>query len=154
MRLFYFRFFFYTCHSILNSAFRIVGSSVARLASIQIEMIGTLLLVFLLLLVLFVMIEYVQSYMRLRALGVPFSLGVPLLYRMVFFLQNLDNLYDVIVREFGETSMRAVKRSFLSPIMLISADPAVNKYILENTDKYQKGTLVMFVCICERWFVL
>jgi hypothetical protein len=52
---------------------------------------------------------------------------------------NMDTMYDDVARLQGNDGLRAIKRAFGAPVAIISADWAVNKYVLENVDKYSKG---------------
>jgi hypothetical protein len=54
--------------------------------------------------------------------------GVPLLYRMPYFLMHMDTMYDDVARLHGDGGLRAVKRAIGAPVSIISADWEVNKY--------------------------
>ena len=54
----------------------------------------------------------------------------------------MDTMYDDIAKRQGNNGLRAFKRSFGSPITIVSADWEVNKYILEHVDKYEKGSFM------------
>ena len=93
-------------------------------------------------LVLLVLVDYARSYLQLRATGVArFTLGYPLVYRMPYFLLHLDRLYDDLIATMKDVPghVLATKRSPFAPVALISANAAVNKYILERPDQYIKG---------------
>ena len=105
-------------------------------------MIASLLLFLFFMLLAVVIYDYLNTWRRMRQLGISFKLGFPLVYRLPFFLKHFEDLYDIVLEEMGTETLRANKRSFLGPIMIISANPEVNKHILEHVEVYEKGNLL------------
>ncbi len=111
------------------------------------------------LVVVAILVDYLRSYLRLRALGVPFDLGglggvlpvfsaltrptgLPLVYRLPYFVFRLDSIYDDVLRRQGNGGLRAMKRAIGTPITIVSADWEVNKHVLEHVEVYQKGPVL------------
>lgn len=101
----------------------------------------SILLFVVLAIVILVLLEYALSIKRLRETGAPYMLGYPLFHRQLIFALNIDRMYDKVIEEFPKNSLvQAFRRGFFGPIMFISADPDVNKYILERPYEYIKGS--------------
>ena len=101
-----------------------------------------------LVLILGVILHYVLTWKRFLEFskaGVPWKIGYPLVYRFPKLLSMLaDNTRSPLEGFLDEmkdakNGLYAFKRSMLTPPMMVSANPEVNKYILERPDKYDKG---------------
>ena len=95
----------------------------------------------LLIFVLVILAEYVYTILQLRRTGAQLLLGPPLLYRLPLLLFNRDSLYDKLVADMEGVpgQMLATRRSPVSPIVLISANPEVNQYILDRRTHISKA---------------
>ena len=98
-------------------------------------------LLLLLVLAALILLEWIYTYIELRRTGARVLLGLPLLHRVVFLLRNLDTLYDIQVEGFEGTpgQVIAYRRIAFAPIVLESANPEVNQYILDRPETYVKG---------------